>query len=70
MTNSGVVTLEPGSSAERFCDGLAKRGHNIQNTTSYPGGYQAVKRDGKLLLGASESRKDGLALGVTGTPSR
>jgi hypothetical protein len=28
-----------------------------------------VKREGPLLLGASESRKDGVALGVTGAKS-
>jgi gamma-glutamyltranspeptidase / glutathione hydrolase len=65
MSDGGVVKLEA-SVPSAVRRGLEARGHRIEiagpNTF---GGYQAIARDPKtgLLTGATESRKDGLALG-------
>lgn len=63
MTTGGVVFLEPGVPAA-VRDELARRGHKLQPGGWY-GGYQAVARDPAtgLYRGATESRKDGCALG-------
>ncbi len=44
---------------------LARMGHRITESVGTFGGYQAVARDPVtgILAGASESRKDGCALG-------
>lgn len=65
MTTGGLLSLEPGISEEIRRD-LAKRGHRFQEVSPLAfGGYQAVARDPEtgVLSGASESRKDGCALG-------
>ncbi len=63
MTTGGVVFLEPGVPAS-VREELSRRGHKLQ-PGGWFGGYQAVARDPStgLYRGASESRKDGCALG-------
>lgn len=64
MTNGGTVFLESGISYETLRL-LMKKGHNIEWTTGGFGGYQAIMWDKKnrVFFGASESRKDGQAVG-------
>ena len=64
MTTGGVLALESGVPAAVRLD-LLRRGHRIQDALPDRfGGYQAVARDAAgVLAGASESRKDGCALG-------
>lgn len=59
MRGGGVLHLEPGIPAAAE---LARRGHRIE-PGGYFGGYQAVARTRDGYEGASESRKDGVALG-------
>lgn len=58
------VFLERGIGAETRAD-LARRGHRILDTYQDVGGYQAVMWDARnrVWWGASEMRKDGVALG-------
>jgi gamma-glutamyltranspeptidase/glutathione hydrolase len=44
---------------------LVRRGHRVVDTVGRFGGYQAVMRDPVtgVLAGATESRKDGCAMG-------
>ncbi|MAT70068.1 MAG: gamma-glutamyltransferase [Planctomycetaceae bacterium] len=60
----GRVLLESGFSAATR-DELAKRGHQLQDGDGGFGGYQAIWFDAErgMYIGASESRKDGMALG-------
>ncbi|HME88467.1 MAG TPA: gamma-glutamyltransferase [Chthoniobacterales bacterium] len=66
MENGGYVNLESGISAETQRE-LKKRGHDVRVDVGGYGGYQAIKvewHDGqRVYLGASESRKDGMAAG-------
>ncbi len=65
MKGGGVLALEPGVPDEVRRD-LARRGHRIQEASPLAfGGYQAIARDPEtgVLSGASESRKDGCAMG-------
>jgi gamma-glutamyltranspeptidase/glutathione hydrolase len=65
MTAGGVLHLESGIPPDVRRE-LLKRGHRIVETTGTSfGGYQAIRRDPitGVLLGASESRKDGCAMG-------
>lgn len=64
MTNGGTVFLESGISYETLRL-LMKKGHNIEWATGGFGGYQAIMWDKKnrVFFGASESRKDGHAVG-------
>ncbi len=65
MTDGGVLHLEWGVSEEIRRD-LLRRGHRLVETTGASfGGYQAIWRDPRtgVLAGASESRKDGCAMG-------
>lgn len=65
MTTGGVLALESGVPPEVRRE-LERRGHHLQDvpTPAY-GGYHAVARDAVtgVLSGASESRKDGCAMG-------
>jgi len=65
MTTGGILYLESGVSPDIRRE-LNRRGHRIQevNPVAY-GGYQAVSRDPVtgVLSAASESRKDGCAMG-------
>jgi gamma-glutamyltranspeptidase/glutathione hydrolase len=64
MTTGGVLSLESGVPAEVRRD-LARMGHRIGEAVGRFGGYQAVMRDPVtgVLSGATESRKDGCAMG-------
>jgi gamma-glutamyltranspeptidase/glutathione hydrolase len=65
MKDGGRLALEPGV-PEEIRRELARRGHTLADApTSAFGGYQAVARDPAtgVLSGASESRKDGCAMG-------
>jgi gamma-glutamyltranspeptidase/glutathione hydrolase len=62
--NGGSLSLEPGVPAA-IRDELGARGHRVEDAPWRYGGYQAVARDTETgaLEGATESRKDGCALG-------
>ncbi|MBW8017642.1 MAG: gamma-glutamyltransferase [Planctomycetes bacterium] len=64
MTDGGILYLESGFSQE-VIDKLKKSGHAIKKTIGGYGGYQAIMYDAvnKVYYGASESRKDGCAMG-------
>jgi gamma-glutamyltranspeptidase/glutathione hydrolase len=64
MTTGGVLHLESGVPADVRRD-LVRMGHRVSDIVGQYGGYQAVARDPVtgVLAGASESRKDGCALG-------
>ena len=64
MTTGGVLHLESGVPAEVRRD-LVLLGHSLSDVLGQYGGYQAVARDPVtgVLAGASESRKDGCAMG-------
>jgi gamma-glutamyltranspeptidase/glutathione hydrolase len=64
MTTGGTLALESGVSAEVRRE-LVKRGHEVADRVGLFGGYQAVARDpvSGVLSGATESRKDGCAMG-------
>ena len=65
LDDGGELILEAGFS-DAVIEDLLKRGHKISHEDSGMGfgGYQAIKCDGKGgYFGASESRKDGCALG-------
>ncbi|HEX3600447.1 MAG TPA: gamma-glutamyltransferase [Lacipirellulaceae bacterium] len=62
--NGGEVVLESGFDAKTI-DELKRRGHHIAKTSGEFGGYQAIWYDAEkdVYFGATESRKDGVALG-------
>jgi gamma-glutamyltranspeptidase/glutathione hydrolase len=64
MTTGGSLALESGVPAEVRRE-LVKRGHHVADRVGVFGGYQAVARDPVtgVLSGATESRKDGCAMG-------
>ncbi len=65
MSNGGVLSLEPGVSDD-VRRALLRRGHTLVEASATAfGGYQAVWRDPStgVYFGASESRKDGCAMG-------
>ena len=64
MTDGGRLALESGVPIEVRRE-LAQRGHNVHFASGGFGGYQAIRYDAArdLLIGASESRKDGFAAG-------
>lgn len=66
MTNGGYVDLESGIPYETARE-LMKRGHHVRLDLGGYGGYQAIKvemHEGeRVYVGASESRKDGMAAG-------
>jgi len=64
MTRGGVLHLESGVPEEVRRE-LVKRGHRVADAVGLYGGYQAVARDPVtgVLSGATESRKDGCAMG-------
>jgi len=65
MSSGGVVHLEHGIPFE-VRRNLLRRGHHLEEDTgTVYGGYQAIHRDPKtgVYFGATESRKDGVALG-------
>ena len=62
--NGGDVVLEPGFDSKTI-DELKSRGHHIAKLSGEFGGYQAIWYDAEkdVYFGATESRKDGIALG-------
>lgn len=64
MKDGGAVQLESGFDYEVIRE-LRKRGHKIVFSVGPYGGYQGIKWDeeNKVYYGASESRKDGMAIG-------
>ena len=64
LNSAGVIAIESTIPFETV-RGLIKRGHKIQYDLGGYGGYQAIKYDAKnkVYYGASESRKDGQAVG-------
>ncbi|MCC7014795.1 MAG: gamma-glutamyltransferase [Planctomycetes bacterium] len=64
MTEGGRVYLESGFEPEVVRE-LVQRGHDVGVNVGDFGGYQAIRWDPerRVYLGASESRKDGCALG-------
>jgi gamma-glutamyltranspeptidase/glutathione hydrolase len=64
MTGVGTLYLESGV-PQRVRRDLARMGHRLGEAVGAYGGYQAVARDPAtgVLAGASESRKDGCAMG-------
>ena len=64
LENSGTLNLENGYSFKAI-RGLMKRGHDVSFSTGGYGGYQAIMYDTEegVYYGASESRKDGHAVG-------
>lgn len=64
MTTGGWVNLESGIPWEVVAE-LKRRGHDIRSDLGGFGGYQAIRWDAtnRVYHGASESRKDGCAMG-------
>jgi gamma-glutamyltranspeptidase / glutathione hydrolase len=64
MSDGGTVHLEPGMT-DATIEGLRARGHRVETTATGYGGYQGIWIDEESgeLLGGSEPRKDGCALG-------
>ena len=64
MTDGGRVLLESGIDYQVIRD-LMLRGHKVGYSLGSYGGYQAILRDPEtgIYFGASESRKDGMAIG-------
>jgi gamma-glutamyltranspeptidase/glutathione hydrolase len=64
FAQGGELQIEPGVSQEARAD-LAARGHVLRAMQSPIGGSQAIRIDAAtgMLCGASDTRKDGLALG-------
>jgi gamma-glutamyltranspeptidase/glutathione hydrolase len=64
ILGGGQVHLEPGFSSETIHE-LTRRGHHVSTEASEFGGYQAIWYDAAkdVYFGATESRKDGIALG-------
>jgi len=64
MTTGGWVNLESGLPGPVVAE-LKRRGHDLRNDRGGFGGYQAILWDAKnkVYHGASESRKDGCAMG-------
>ncbi len=64
MSDGGVLNLETGFPYETI-RALMRKGHTIEFADGPYGGYQAIMRDhaNGVYVGASESRKDGMAAG-------
>jgi gamma-glutamyltranspeptidase/glutathione hydrolase len=64
MTDGGTLFLESGIDPEVVRE-LIRRGHRVSRSASEFGGYQGIWLDleRRVLIGASESRKDGCAIG-------
>ena len=64
MQDGGTVELESGITPEVYAE-LERRGHKLRITSGPFGGYQAIWRDPEtgVYWGATEMRKDGIAIG-------
>ncbi|WCR00518.1 gamma-glutamyltransferase family protein [Paracoccus aestuarii] len=63
FATDGVLQVEAGM-PEDVCDALARRGHVIHRLDGPLGGAQAIRIGDGLLEGGSDSRKDGMAIGL------
>ncbi|TJZ82569.1 gamma-glutamyltransferase family protein [Paracoccus hibiscisoli] len=63
FATDGVLQVEP-TLPQDICDDLAARGHVIKRLTGPMGGAQAIRISTGLLEGGSDSRKDGMAIGL------
>ncbi|MFN3278442.1 MAG: gamma-glutamyltransferase family protein [Paracoccus hibiscisoli] len=63
FATEGVLQVEP-TLPQDICDDLAARGHVIKRLTGPMGGAQAIRISKGLLEGGSDSRKDGMAIGL------
>ena len=63
FATDGVLQVEP-TLPQDICDDLAARGHVIRRLTGPMGGAQAIRIGDGLLEGGSDSRKDGMAIGL------
>lgn len=63
FATEGVLQVEP-TLPQAICDDLAARGHVIRRTDGPMGGAQAIRIAGGVLEGGSDSRKDGMAIGL------
>lgn len=64
MEDGGTILIETGISQE-ITNELRRRGHKVEYTTGPFGGYEAIYKDPEtgVYWGASEMRKDGMAIG-------
>jgi gamma-glutamyltranspeptidase/glutathione hydrolase len=64
MTRGGTVLLESGFSPDVIRT-LVERGHRVSHDNGGFGGYQGIwwDRERNVLIGGTESRKDGCAMG-------
>jgi gamma-glutamyltranspeptidase / glutathione hydrolase len=64
MSDGGYVEVETGLPYDSVRE-LMNRGHHVRFDLGGYGGYQAIMRDPvtRVYYGASESRKDGCAIG-------
>lgn len=64
MQDGGTLELESGITRDVY-DELSRRGHKLNITSGPFGGYQAIWRDSEsgVYWGATEMRKDGIAIG-------
>lgn len=64
MQDGGTLELESGITADVYAE-LERRGHKLRITSGPFGGYQAIWRDpdSGVYWGATEMRKDGIAIG-------
>ena len=64
MRDGGTVYVESAIGPEVVRE-LLSRGHRISRSASEFGGYQGIwiDRQRRIMIGASESRKDGCAIG-------
>ena len=62
MLDGGYLSLETGINDD-VRQALVKLGHQLKDEPGGYGGYQAIKINGSVYYGASESRKDGHASG-------
>lgn len=63
FATEGVLQVEA-SLPQEICDDLAARGHVIRRLTGPMGGAQAIRIGEGVLEGGSDSRKDGMAIGL------
>ncbi|ODT58040.1 MULTISPECIES: gamma-glutamyltransferase family protein [Paracoccus] len=63
FATEGVLQVEP-TLPQDICDDLAARGHVIKRLTGPMGGAQAIRISKGVLEGGSDSRKDGMAIGL------
>ena len=61
--SAGMFQPRVSAQPRPIMEDLARRGHRVARRQSALGGAQAILMDGDLLIGGSDPRKDGCALG-------